>query len=283
VDDFTSGTESFDTADTSSEVAGPIETSGPVESQAGGNPAWESLRTKLDPVTFKLIEPDLKGFDSNAEKRISGLNQQLKGYTSLGTPDQVKSYANIARQIDAQPEVIYQALGNFLQQNGRLPQTAGEVRQVQAEADAQDEGDLDPYDERLSQLQQQQEQMRQFLEEQENQRMSAEADQALDAEISQLKQAFPSFTDADIAEVIQKAAWQAQTQGNIPPLAQVAQSYIDNTVNRIRSVPRPGDSAPRLVPTSGGGVPQNTQQTSLGKRSNADVQALVAGIISQSR
>lgn len=280
MDDFV-GTESVDAPDTSQEVTPAVEASGPVDTQAGGNPSWESLRSKLDPVTFKLIEPELRGFDSNAEKRISGLNQQLQGYKSLGTPEQLKGYASIAQQIDAQPEVIYQALGQFLQQNGRLPQTAQEVAKVQSDADEQtDAQETDPLDQRLSLLQQQQEQMQAFLAQQEEQRLATEADTALDNEIGQLKQAHPDFQDADIQEVIQRAAFIAQSSGRIPPLAEVAKSYIENTVNRIRSIPRAGDSAPRLVPTNGGGVPQTQAQKPLGQRSSADIQALVAGLIS---
>ena len=73
--DETTGTET----ETSTEV---VDSSGPVEEtteqqtsgDTGGNPAWDSLRSKLDPVSFHNIQDDLKTFDKNAESRISSLN-----------------------------------------------------------------------------------------------------------------------------------------------------------------------------------------------------------------
>lgn len=270
-----------DQVDTSAEVT-PTD-SGPAEQQtsSGGNPAWDSIRSKLDPTLFAHIEPDLKNFDQNAEKRISGLNSQLGQYKEFGSPEQINNWRTVAQRIDAEPEVIYQALGQFLQDNGRLPQTAKEVAQVQADADEQGDGEQQADDPRIAQIMQNQEQMRSFLEQQETQRMAQEADASLDQEIGQLQTAYPQFDKQDIKEVLQRAAFQAQTTGQVPALAQVAQDYLDNTVNRIRSIPRPGDSAPRLLPTSGGGVPQGQQQPSLGQRSRQDVQDLVAGLLSQ--
>lgn len=281
--DETTGTET----ETSTEV---VDSSGPVEEtteqqtsgDTGGNPAWDSLRSKLDPVSFHNIQDDLKTFDKNAESRISSLNQQLKQYNELGSPEQLQNYAAIAQRLDTEPEVIYNALGEFLKQNGRLPETQQEMQDAVDEEEATSGNDEAPVDPRLAQLEQQTQQMQEFLSQQEQMRIQQEADVVLGQEIDELKQAHPDFTEDDVREVLMRAAFQLQSSGKAAKLSDVAQEYVDKTVNRIRAVPRPGDSAPRLLPTSGG-MPGGQQAKPLGKLSRDDVQSLIASSIEQGR
>ena len=281
--DETTGTET----ETSTEV---VDSSGPVEEtteqqtsgDTGGNPAWDSLRSKLDPVSFHNIQDDLKNFDKNAESRISSLNQQLKQYNELGSPEQLQNYAAIAQRLDTEPEVIYNALGEFLKQNGRLPETQQEMQDAVDEEEATSGNDEAPVDPRLAQLEQQTQQMQEFLAQQEQMRIQQEADVVLGQEIDELKQAHPDFTEDDVREVLMRAAFQLQSSGKAAKLSDVAQEYVDKTVNRIRAVPRPGDSAPRLLPTSGG-MPGGQQAKPLGKLSRDDVQSLIASSIEQGR
>jgi len=280
--DETTGTE-IGTEPEVSESSGPVEVTTeqqPTE-ESGGNPAWDSLRSKLDPVSFHSIQEDLKNFDKNAESRISSLNQQLKEYNELGSPEQLQNYATIAQRLDTEPEIIYNALGEFLKQNGRMPETEAELQDAvdEEEAFGTEEAPVDP---RLAQLEQQQQQMQEFLAQQENMRVQQEADSALEQEIGELKKAHPDFTEDDVREVLMRAAFQLQSSGKAGKLSDVAQEYVDKTVNRIRAVPRPGDSAPRLLPTSGG-VPAGQQATPLGKMSRTDVQSLIASSLEQGR
>ena len=280
--DETTGTE-IGTEPEVSESSGPVEVTTeqqPTE-ESGGNPAWDSLRSKLDPVSFHSIQEDLKNFDKNAESRISSLNQQLKEYNELGSPEQLQNYATIAQRLDTEPETIYNALGEFLKQNGRMPETEAELQDAvdEEEAFGTEEAPVDP---RLAQLEQQQQQMQEFLAQQEQVRVQQEADSALEQEIGELKKAHPDFTEDDVREVLMRAAFQLQSSGKAGKLSDVAQEYVDKTVNRIRAVPRPGDSAPRLLPTSGG-VPAGQQATPLGKMSRTDVQSLIASSLEQGR
>jgi hypothetical protein len=281
--DETTGTE-IDTAPEVSESSGPVEetTEQQASGDSGGNPAWDSLRSKLDPVSFHSIQEDLKNFDKNAESRISSLNQQLKQYNELGSPEQLQNYAMIATRLDTEPEVIYNALGEFLKQNGRLPNTEKELQDAVDEEEATSESVETPNDPRLAQLEQQQQQMQEFLAQQENMRIQQEADYTLEQEINELKQAHPEFSEDDVREVLMRAAFQLQSSGKTAKLSDVAQEYVDKTVNRIRAVPRPGDSAPRLLPTSGG-MPGGQQAKPLGQLSRNDVQNLIASSIEQGR
>jgi hypothetical protein len=280
--DETTGTE-IDTSPEVSESSGPVgeTTEQQTSGDSGGNPAWDSLRSKLDPVSFHSIEEDLKSFDKNAESRISSLNQQLKQYNELGSPEQLQNYAMIASRLDTEPEVIYNALGEFLKQNGRLPNTEQELQDAVDEEEATNESQS-PVDPRLAQLEQQQQQMQDFLAQQEQMRVQQEADYTLEQEINELKQAHPEFSEDDVREVLMRAAFQLQSSGKTTKLSDVAQEYVDKTVNRIRAVPRPGDSAPRLLPTSGG-MPGGQQAKPLGQLSRSDVQSLIASSIEQGR
>ena len=278
MDDLT-GTDSVDTsAEVTTTNSGPVDGGVTATDNGGGNPAWENLRTKLDPISFKSIEDDLKQWDKSAESRISALNQQLKPYKDLGDVTQLQSYASIAQQLDSNPEAIYEALGTFLRQNGRLPETDAEMQKAVDDYEDEESEAVDP---RIAQLEAQQEQMRLFLESQENERAQREADAALDNEIGQLQQKHPEFTADDINEVLMRAAYYAEVTGEVKPLDVLAQEYLEKTVNRIRAVPRPGDSAPRLLPTSGGVPTANAQGTPLGKMSRGDVQSLIAASLQQ--
>jgi hypothetical protein len=270
------GTEQLDTsAEVSSEVSGPE--NGTPQASSGGNPAWENIRSTLDPISFQLVEPHLKEFDKHAESRISSLNSQLKNYSQLGTPDQLKTYATIAQRLDTEPEVIHAALGQFLRDNGRMPKNEAEV----TKAVEDQEEDFDFKDPRVDALAQQQEQMRQFLEAQQSEQIARKAEQDLDAELGSLRQARPELSREDEQEILQRAAFLAM-QGKDPNLEDVAADYFENVVNRIRSIPRPGDSAPRLLPTSGG-VPSQAQGQSVGQMPSSAVQDIVANFLQQGR
>jgi len=283
--DEPTGTE-VETSTEVTEPSGPVEAAEPTTEASdaetsGVNPAWESLRTKLDPVSFHSIQDDLKNFDKNAESRISSLNQQLKEYSELGSVEQLQNYATVAQKLDTEPETIYNALGEFLKQNGRLPETEAELQDAVDEEESNEESQQ-VEDPRLAQLEQQQQQMQEFLAQQEQQRVQQEADAALEQEISELKQQYPDFAEEDVREILMRAAFQLQTDGKAAKLQDVAKEYVENTVNRIRAVPRPGDSAPKLLPTSGG-LPQAAPDKSLGQMSRNEVQDFIAGSLQQGR
>lgn len=261
--------------------SGPEITQEPIPSEGGGgNPAWDTVRTKLDPISFSKIEPDLKDWDKSAETRISSVNQQLKAYSDLGTPDQLKTYAELARRIDTEPEVIHEALGKFLQANGRMPETQKEL------TDAVDEVEGDPTEENpeLAAIRAGQEKIENFLVQQAQAQQLEAADRELATEIDTLKTAHAELDDRDVQNILQRAAFLAQTTNKIPTLEDVAVEYIEKDRNRILSIQRPGDSAPRLVPTTGGTPPVNQQQQfDAGAASREDVQALIAGLVTRDR
>lgn len=258
----------------------PAQDSGPVDNpDAGINPAWEPLRSKLDPVSFKLIEEDLRNWDKSAETRISTLNQSLSEYKKLGEPEQLQMAVQLAQRIDAEPEVIHQALGEFLQRTGRMP-SQQELNKEVEEIEDEEESEENP---QLREIRAQQEEIRNFLMSQEEKRLAEEADKELQSEVDALRQAHPELDDHDMQNIIVKAAFIAQQSKKVVSIEAVAKDYIENTRNRLLGAQRPGDSAPSLVPSSGGGVPMGGSQKSTGQLSRSETQDLVASLLEKNK
>lgn len=278
-------------ADTSAEaieapVGGEAEVSqAPAQDEAPKvNPAWEPIRAELGDPVFSKIAPHLKEFDANHDRQVSRLNEQYKWAKDITeggiTPQHVTAALQLARSIDESPEQVYERLGQFLQQEGRMPNSAAEL---EAKTDDPEDPDAPQQinDPRLDQILQQNEQMREFLAAQQQQELARQADAQLDSEIDALKndQALALSKD-DMREIIQRAVYVTHTTGKQPPLAEVAQDYVQNVRNRILSTPRPGDSAPRLVPTAGGNA-AIAQQKSFAEMSRGETQDALAALIAQ--
>lgn len=248
------------------------------QQQSQGNPAWAPIREALDPISFARIEAHLKEMDRQAQARITSVNQQFEPYKAHladRQPDFVQKALAYADQLDADPVAVYQMLGEFLKQTGQLP-SADQLEEALEGADQQ--GQQPQADPRVDQLQAQLQQ----LEAAENQRR---ADAWLDSEKSKLMAAHPELIAEDVTEIIRRAAFVAQqNQGRpgakVPTLEEAYQEFTALR-NRILSQPRPADSAPQLVPTSGGTPPAPGQQKSLGKLSRAETQDAVAALLEQ--
>lgn len=253
-----------------------------------GNPAFESIRSQLDPISYSRIEGELKKFDQSAQQRVQASNEALKPWKAFAdqgiTPDAVQNALRISHSLDENPAEVYKYLGDFLQQTGRMPTNA----EVKAASDAGEIGN-DPEnpqtDPRIDELAEQQEQMRQFLANQQQQAVQHEADVALDNEISAFKTAHPDVTAADVQEILGRAAFVAQQnlsagKQEIPSLEEVYTGWFSDLRNRFLSTPRPGDSAPKLLPTSGG-MPSNAPAVGLGQMSRQQVQDFIAAGLQQ--
>lgn len=275
-------------ADTSAEAPeAPVggeqqEVAAPQQEAPKVNPAWEGIRSELGDPVFSKIEKHLREFDSNHDRSVSKLNEQYKWAKEVTeggyTPQHVTAALQLAKAIDESPEEIYERLGQFLQQQGRMPSSAAELEAKTDDPDGAEEQAEDP---RIAQLQEQQDRMQQFLQQQEWENASRQADQQLDSELEALKNdADLALSKDDLREVLQRAVYITHTTGKQPPLAEVATDYVQNVRNRILQTPRPGASAPRLVPTAGGNAAL-AQAQSYGDLSRGDTQDLIATLIAQ--
>lgn len=229
------------------------------ETEGGYNPAWEPLRQNLG-LQFESIKPDLAKIDKDYHDHITKVNSQYapwKQFADQGvSPDQVTQAFMMLQQLNDNPEQVYQALGQFLEQNGRLP-TAAEAAEAVEDADDEDEYESDA-ERQLAEMQKRLDDFQRLQQEQEQQRqmeqIQAKADQEVEAEYSAFQQAHPDLDPADWAEIQRRhLSYALQGPDSIKSLEEVGKEYFD-LVNRIRSAPRPNDLAPRL-PGAGGAAP----------------------------
>lgn len=269
----------------SEEVAEPVEAeSGPEDQSSGGNPAWEPLREKLDPITFRSIEPVLKGWDTDAQTRITSLNDQLKPWKAFQeagvTPERVTQLQTLSERIESEPEAIYEALGEFLKQNGRMPSDKELTEAVEEKVDEAESETAPVQDPRFAQLEEQQAQMMQFLKDQQSEREKQSAEKALDAEIETFKTAHPEYRPSEVKEVLRRAAFNSQQTGKIVSLEDANSEYAAFRTELLEAQ-RPGDSAPKLPPLSGGAPTQNQTQRKMSDLSKTEIQDLTANYFAQ--
>jgi hypothetical protein len=266
------GTESAEVLDGGTEAP---ETTGP-DTTGGFNPAWEPIKDKLGDAAFQLIQPELSKWDQGVNKRFETINSEYAPYKELGTPEEIQNYRSIVQQLDENPEAMYEALGNFLKENGRMP-TQQEAQEIADEVDSE-ETSSEAIDPRYEELAKGQEQIRQFLEQQQEMELQQQAESELNAEIQDLVNS-KGYSQDDMQEILRTAAFLSSQSDKVVPLAQAAEQF-DALRERILTTPRPGDSAPRLLPTSGG-TPQGQSQKSVGEMSRNETQDLIAAFLSQ--
>lgn len=278
-DELEGTSEATITEATEATIAEATGSSGPA-GETGFNPAWAPIRDKIGDSLFQLVQPELSKFDKAAQSRIESVNGQLNEYKQLGEPAQIQQAMQIARAVDADPAAVYAKLGEFLQQTGRMPNPQ-EAAALGAEAEAEEAEQQQGDDPRFEQLALQQEQMVQFLQQQQFEQEVARETQVLEQEMVDLKS--KGYTQEDITDIynitVQIAEQRHRNGDNRPVSLTDGQAQFDALRNRILTAPRAGDSAPKLLPTSGGS-PSGGQQTPLGQLSRSQTQDLIAARLS---
>lgn len=251
------------------------------------NDIWAPIRSELDPISFSRIEAHLKDMNRSATERVTRSNQQLAPYKQFidsgVSPEDLAAGMQLAQQVNDDPAALYTALGTYLEREGRLPSKTELKEEVKANEGVDPNApEATPEDPRLITLAQQNEQIMSFLQAQEQTRLETQADREVSSEIDALKAAHPELATEDVQEIVSRAAFVAQTSGQIPTLESVHDGWYQGLRSRFLTAPRPGDTAPKLLPTSGG-LPSNIPQKKLGDLSNSEVQDVIASMIEQNR
>lgn len=266
-------TPEYSSTETTTEVAAPAEQ---------GNPFWKDVEDRVGPNVFTTIKPYLDKADAEAQKGIANANERLKayhpyqGFIDQGTSPEVLTQAmQLAQQLQTDPGYVYEQLGNFLKENGRLPSPTELKKEVEDGQDPTEEED--PRDAQLRQLQEQSQQMQQYLtfqaQQQQQAQITREADDWADQQIRDITAKHPEFQKEDLGEILRIATYQSQGGGEID-LNKAVEAYTA-LQTRIRTAPRPSTTAPRVPGGVGGGTPAEGQKR-LGDMTPAERQALVA-------
>lgn len=223
------------------------------------NPFWGEVEKLTGPNVYQLIKPHLAKADTEARQRVEAVNQSYAPWKSFADqgiqPQQVQQAIAVVKQLNESPEQVFESLRSFLEREGRMPSQAELKQEVQ-----EDTEEVDPRDEQLQTLAEQQRLIAEFLQNQQlqgqQQAAAQEADTWLETEVSKLKDPKKGFDEADIKEIVRIAAFQAQQTGQDPDSLAAAEAQYIAMRDRIRTTPRPGQVAPRLPSGPGGGTPQ---------------------------
>lgn len=264
-------------------------TEAPVGGEVGGdNPAWEPIRSAVDETTYHLIKPHLSKFDQEAQRRVQSMNEKFgwagKLIESGMTPDEVQQATALAKQIAEDPTTVFANLKGYVEQYypdeyAKLDWIARQAAAGDPDAQQQllDLGEDDPrsaeYAQREASLNEREQRLEHFFEEQEKKQLYDTFSAQIDREHKAISAERPDLQDADWKEIMGYAAAQAG-QGRIVSVADSVK-WFDSIANRVRTAPRPGDSAPSLLPL-GGGNPASPQKVDYTKMSDADIQAMIA-------
>lgn len=275
---------------TSTESSELTSTEAPAEKQdhstgneTEANPFWGEVEKLTGPNVYKLIQPHLAKADTAARQRVEAVNQQYapwKTFVDQGIqPQHVQQALGVVQQLNTAPEQVFESLRSFLEREGRMPSQA-ELKQEVIEDESENEGQPDPRDQKIQELQEQLQQFQGFVTgqftAQQQQAAAQEADAWLEAEIGRLSDPKNGYDQADIQEIVRIAAFQSQTSGQEPNL-DAAAAQFNAMRDRIRTTPRPGQTAPRLPMGPGGGSPQG--QVDLSSLTKDQRRELVANML----
>lgn len=275
---------------TSTESSELTSTEAPAEKQdhstgneTEANPFWGEVEKLTGPNVYKLIQPHLAKADTAARQRVEAVNQQYapwKTFVDQGIePQHVQQALGVVHQLNTAPEQVFESLRSFLEREGRMPSQA-ELKQEVIEDESENEGQPDPRDQKIQELQEQLQQFQGFVTgqftAQQQQAAAQEADAWLEAEIGRLSDPKNGYDQADIQEIVRIAAFQSQTSGQEPNL-DAAAAQFNAMRDRIRTTPRPGQTAPRLPMGPGGGSPQG--QVDLSSLTKDQRRELVANML----
>ena len=270
---------------------GPDATAGatPAPQSTGFNPAWEPLREAIGEDFFNThAMPVLKGMDESAHTRITNLNNELKSFEGFKpfveqglTPQAIQQSMELAQLIEANPQQVYDFLGQHLGVAPVEEEPEG-LEQFGAGQDGAMQLPQAVLDQLAASQQFQQEYMAEQQRQQEMQQQAqweAEATRELDQQMSTFLQRNPTFTEADKGELFRAQydllkRLEAQGINRMPTLDEAAAELQQRAAYFTQRFGA-GNGAPSPLPTTtGGDIPG--QQPNVAKMSKSDLNDLVA-------
>lgn len=247
-------------------------------SQLGGNPAWGEIFDKLPGGYQQMIAPTLQKWDKNFQQ----VQEQFAPYKSFAeqkvSADDIQQAMELRKLALENPRQIFDVLQQTFGEEWGLTQGQPETPQVPQQGQPQDQvTDLsappNPADfditqhPKVQEMMKNQDTMAQYLATQIQQQQQIEQDQALDAEITRLKEKYGDWDEATVFSYAQADPGK--------PLEQFVLQY-KALEEQIRSRPGAADGHPRLVPP-GGGIP--SEAVDVTKLSGQDRRGLVANYL----
>lgn len=231
------------------------------DTSTGVNPAWESLKEKIPKEFHSQIDPILSEWDKGVQQKFQQSAEELRKFDPYKqfVENQIDPQAlvvahQMAQNLNTDPVTFYNNLAHMLRENGLIQEAA------QAEAKADELEDLEQVnDPRIDALAKQQEQLIAGLAAERQAQLQAQADARIQTQIQSDMDFIESKTgplpEWAKMEVINRAGLLTQQLGRPVGLVEAYKDF-QATRQKILNTPRPGETAPRVVP-GGGGFPQN--------------------------
>ena len=249
----------------------------PAAPAEGENPAWASALEKFPEGLRGVARETFSEWDRNTQAKFNQIHEQYKPFKPFLDqgldPEWMQQAVTVAQQLETDPEGFTRTIAQH------LGLTFAEAQQAIEDATGAgtDTGETDP---RLVELQQSQAALIEMFQQQEQARqfeqLSVQAEQSLTSELAQLEATHGKMTDVVRNEVLQRALMMNAATGQ-PASLEDAYASLEQFVSQIRSVPRPGAMAPRVIP-SGSSVPAPPAGKSLGSMSSAEAKQYAADI-----
>lgn len=231
-----------------------------VPAEGGVNPAWDTLKEKLPKEFHSQIDPILSEWDKGVQQQFQKNAEELRRYEAWKEfvdnnvdPNQLRVAAQMAQNLNTDPLTFYNNLSQMLRERGLIQ----EAKQVEQKAEEELEALEQVNDPRIDALAKQQEQLIAGLTAQQQAQLQAEADariaQQVQNDMAQLEAKTGPLPDWVKNEVFNRGALMTQQQGR-PVSLQEAFIEFQKVRQQLLNTPRPGETAPRVVP-GGGGFP----------------------------
>jgi hypothetical protein len=240
----------------------------PNEEEIKFNQAWKPLLDKVPSQFHNMIAPDLKQWDRSYNEGLQKVHSQYAPWKPFieqqVAPEDVNNALLIYNAMNEDPQALIGQLIEYYKY--QLPQQGEQGQGDPQQQEPDDEGipfDITQHPEfqRMAQLV---ELLGQNTLQQNEQILSQQAEEQLDQEFTQAKQKHGDFDETWVAQMM-------YVQGvDIDTAVQAYQQHIQQAIQSYRS---PGQNAPVMM-GGGGGLP--SQQTPVGRMSDADRKKLVA-------
>lgn len=228
--------------------------------QPGINPAWNEALEGIPEQFHEKLTSVYRKWDSNVDKRFNEVHSKYGAWdpiiNQIGDPQQVQWAMNMLNALEQNPREVYDRIGEYFRFNGQ-PTPSGieeQGRQNQQQID-------DPYQERFSTLERQNQLLTDYLVQQREAQAKAEADAWLDSELTAAKKKHGDF-DTDYVLALMQKGMSAD---------EAAQQFKSLTQKWGAPAPAP------LIMGPGGGIPNMNQDVR--KMKDREVSSLVAQML----
>lgn len=249
--------------------------------QTGDNPSWASYVKEFPEQLQGMARDTFKKWDADVQGQFTKIHEQYRPFKSYidnkVDPAKLDQAYALANQLESDPEQFARLLA------GHLGLTIEEAKQ--AVADVAEPDNSPDANSDFARLQQRQDELVQMFQQQEDTRqqeaLTSKYTKQIEDEIGLIESTYGKMTDPVRDAVLEHAYARSVATNREVSLPEAYQSLntLITQATQARSTPRPGATAPRMVP-AGNTVPTVPDGKSLGTLTDKETRDMAAAVIS---